>query len=63
MKTLNHAPRAENVKGGPFGVFKHPICCKISKNEGGPFALTKMRFRGIRLAEQIEQNFIASESI
>ena len=22
---------AEKLKGGPFGIFNHPICCKISK--------------------------------
>ena len=27
----------EKLKGGPFGIFKHPICCKISKKlKGGP---------------------------
>ena len=26
------------VKGGPFGLFENPVCCKISKKiEGGPF--------------------------
>ena len=29
---------AEKLKGGPFGIFEHPICCKISKKlKGGPF--------------------------
>ena len=28
---------AEKLKGGPFWIFKHPICCKISKKmKGGP---------------------------
>ena len=28
----------EKLKGGPFGIFKHTICCKISKKlKGGPF--------------------------
>ena len=26
-KSLN----AMKLKGGPFGIFKHPLCCKISK--------------------------------
>ena len=30
------------TKGAPFGVFKHPICCKISKKlRGGPFGEKK----------------------
>ena len=29
---------AEKLKGGPFGIFKHSICCKISKKmKGGIF--------------------------
>ena len=29
---------AKSVKRGPFGLFKHPFCCKkIEQNEGGPF--------------------------
>ena len=32
----SHNP--EKVKGGTFGIFKHPICCKISKKLKGPFA-------------------------
>ena len=28
----------KNVKGGPLGVFEHPLFCKIETNEGGPFA-------------------------
>ena len=24
----------KNVKGGPFGIFEHPSCCKISKIDG-----------------------------
>ena len=33
---------AEKQKGGPFGIFKHPFCCKISKNfNGGPFGEKK----------------------
>ena len=27
----------KNRKGGPFGIFQHPFCCKTPKNEGGPF--------------------------
>ena len=23
------------VKGGPFGLFERPVCCKISKKIGG----------------------------
>ena len=25
----------KNVKGGPLGVFEHPLFCKIGKNQGG----------------------------
>ena len=28
----------KNVKGGPFLIYKHTFCCKITKNsKGGPF--------------------------
>ena len=31
-------PVPKNVKGGPFGIFRHPLCCKISKQmKGRPF--------------------------
>ena len=34
---------AEKVKGGPFGIFKHPICCKILKKlKGGPYGEKKI---------------------
>ena len=33
---------AEKLKGGPYGIFKHPFCCKISKKlKGGPFGEKK----------------------
>ena len=33
---------AEKLKGGPFGIFKHPICCKISKKlKEGPLGRKK----------------------
>ena len=33
---------AENVKGGPFLIYKHAFCCKITKNsKGGPFGTIK----------------------
>ena len=31
-----------NLKGGPFGIFKDPICYKISKNEGEPVGDIKL---------------------
>ena len=35
---------AEKLKGGPFGIFKHPICCKISKKlKGDPLERKKIR--------------------
>ena len=37
---------AEKLKGGPFGIFKHPFCCKISKKlKGDPLERTKFRKR------------------
>ena len=33
---------AEKLKAGPFAIFKHPFCCKISKKlKGGPFGEKK----------------------
>ena len=33
----------EKLKGGPFGVFKHPICCKTSKKlTGDPLEKKKL---------------------
>ena len=26
---------SEKLKGGPFGIFKHPMCCEISKKLKG----------------------------
>ena len=34
LRILNSVTVPKNVKGGRFGFFQHPICCKI---EGGPF--------------------------
>ena len=36
---------AEKLKGGPFGIFKHPICCKISKKLKGDPLEKKTNFR------------------
>ena len=34
---------AEKLKGGPFGIFKHPFCCKISKKlKGDPLERKKL---------------------
>ena len=33
------------VKVGPFGIFEHPFCCKIEKNEGGPFGDIKQIYQ------------------
>ena len=33
----------KNWKGGPFGIFQHPFCCKTPKKiEGGPFGGKKI---------------------
>ena len=35
----------ENVKGGPFLIYKHAFCSKITKNsKGGPFGDIKKKF-------------------
>ena len=38
MTILNSLIVPKNLKGGPFGIFKHQLCSKISKKlKGGPF--------------------------
>ena len=37
MGTLKISHNAENVKRGPFGLFQHLICCKISTKIEGAF--------------------------
>ena len=33
----------KNLKGGPFGIFQHPFCCKTPKKvEGGAFVVKKV---------------------
>ena len=45
---------AGKLKGGPFGIFKHPICCKISKKlKGGPFGEEKNRKKSLN-AEKLK---------
>ena len=35
---LKNLTMPNTVKGGPFEIFQHPFCCKISKKlKGGPF--------------------------
>ena len=35
--------KAKNVKGGPFLIYEHAFCCKITKNsKGGPFRTLKI---------------------
>ena len=35
---------AKKLKGGPFGIFKHPLCCKMSKIlKGDPSKRKKIR--------------------
>ena len=37
MRFLNSVTVPKNVKGAPFAIFRHPFCCKISKQmKGGP---------------------------
>ena len=45
--------RPKNWKGGPFGIFKHPICCKISnKLKGGPFGKKNRKVSQCRKTER-----------
>ena len=38
MRFLNSVTVPKNVKGWPFAIFWHPLCCKTSKKlKGGPF--------------------------
>ena len=42
LTILNSLIVPKNLKGGPFGIFKHLLCSKISKTiEGGPFGTIK----------------------
>ena len=51
-KKWDYSSVPKNVKGGTFGIFKHPFCCKISKQmkeHFGPF----QNFSKILSAEKI----------
>ena len=41
----------EKLKGGPFGIFQHQFCRKISKNWRGDPSVKKMVFRKKSLTE------------
>ena len=42
MTILNSLIVPKNLKGGPFGIFKHLLCSKIFKKlKGGPFGTIK----------------------
>ena len=42
MTNLNSLIVPKNLKGGPFGIFKHLLCSKIPKIlKGGPFGTIK----------------------
>ena len=43
---------AEKLKGGPFEVFQHPICCKISKKLKGDPLRKKNSEKKSRSAEK-----------
>ena len=51
------------VKGGYFGLFENPVCCKISnKLKGGPFGDKKIRFFLISEKKTKNENFEQSHS-
>ena len=46
---------AEKLKGGPFGIFKHPMCCEISKKlKGGTFEDKKILKKKSHNAEKLK---------
>ena len=42
----------KTVKGGPFEIFQHPFCCKISKNKGVSLGTLKSFERKSHKAEK-----------
>ena len=55
---------AENeLEGDPFNLVRFCLLFKNLKLKGGPFAITWMRFPGIRFVEQTEQLFCRFESV
>ena len=46
----------KNWKRGPFGIFKHPFCCKISKKlKGGPFGEKKILEKNVTQCRKTER--------
>ena len=51
------------VKGGPFGIFENPVCCKISnKLKGGALETKNFRFFLIFEKKTKHENFEQSHS-
>ena len=47
--------QCRKTERGPFGIFKHPICCKISKKlKGGPFGEKKYLEKKSHNAEKLK---------
>ena len=55
-KIRKKSHNAEKLEGGPFGIFKHPICCKISKKlKGGFFGEKKFWKKNLTVPKKIER--------
>ena len=55
MTILNSLIVLKNLKGGPFGIFKHLLCSKKSKNRrGDPFVQSKNFRKKSHGAEKIQ---------
>ena len=53
MRFLNSVTVPKNVKGGPFGVFWDPLCCKISKQtKGRPFGGIQKTSKNVALCRK-----------
>ena len=49
----------KKVKGGPFLIYKHAFCCKITKNsKGGPFGdIEKISKKSRTVPKKIERGY------
>ena len=56
--------QCRKTEGGPFGIFKHPICCKISKKlKGGPFGEKKILEKKSHNAEKLKGGTLWSRPV
>ena len=55
-KFIGKSHNAEKLKGRPFGIFKHPMCCKISKKlKGGPSGEKKILEKKVSQCRETEK--------